>query len=120
MAFRKINIELIKERIKKQSLKGLKRTFTGIWLPKEIWLTEEIGIMEKIVWAEIASLDNEETGGCFAQNDYFADLLGVGERQVQRIISNLKKYNYIYEGKFNGRKRYLHSSIKTVKLVGVR
>lgn len=118
MAFRRIDLKAIEERIRKQSERGLKRTFTGIWLPKEIWLTEEIGIMEKIVWAEIAVLDNEETGGCIAQNDYFADILGISERQVRKIISNLKKQNYINEGKFDGRKRHLHSSIRVVKVVG--
>ena len=35
------------------------REFRGVWLPKEIWLAEDLGAIDKIILAEIDSLDNE-------------------------------------------------------------
>jgi len=47
------------------------RDFKGIWIPKEVWLSEELSLMEKVLFVEIHSLDNER--GCFASNKYFGD-----------------------------------------------
>ena len=38
------------------------RDFKGIWIPKEIWESENLSIMEKVLFVEIHSLDNER--GC--------------------------------------------------------
>ena len=38
------------------------RDFKGIWIPKEIWESEQLSIMEKVLFVEIHSLDNER--GC--------------------------------------------------------
>ena len=35
------------------------RDFKGIWIPKEIWESEQLSIMEKVLFVEIHSLDNE-------------------------------------------------------------
>ena len=40
------------------------RDFKGIWIPKEIWLSEQLSLMEKVLFVEIHSLDNED--GCYA------------------------------------------------------
>ena len=42
---------------------------------------------------EVDSLDNDH--GCFAGNSYFAEFLGLSERQVQRLIKSLKDKGYI-------------------------
>jgi len=88
----------------------MKRDFKGIWIPREIWLSEEIGVLDKIVLAEIDSLDNED--GCFASNAYFAKFFNISVTRVSNIISNLKKLGYIEEVGFNGRNRVLQGRLK--------
>ena len=65
-----------------------KRDFKGVWIPREIWLAPELTSQEKMMWSEINSLDNEF--GCVASNEHFRDTFQLSERQVQRIIKNLK------------------------------
>jgi len=86
------------------------RGFKGIWIPKEIWLTKELNFQEKLLLAEIDSLDNER--GCIASNFYFSEFFKISERQISIYISNLKSKKYIYEGKFDGRIRTLRSNVK--------
>lgn len=69
------------------------RRFRGIWIPAEIWLSESLTLQEKIMLVEIDSLDNEN--GCFASSAHFSKFLGVGERQVQRIMKSLKDKGFI-------------------------
>jgi biotin operon repressor len=49
--------------------------------------------MEKILFVEIHSLDNER--GCFASNRHFAEFLGISERQIRTYINSLKKKGFI-------------------------
>jgi DNA-binding transcriptional regulator LsrR (DeoR family) len=44
--------------------------------------------MEKLVFAEIHSLDNDF--GCVAGNEHFVEMFGITSRSVQRIIKDLK------------------------------
>src|SRR5215831_1631917 len=69
------------------------RDFKGVWIPKEIWLSEQLSLMEKVLFVEIHSLDNER--GCFASNKYFAEFFGVSERQIRTYISALKEKGFI-------------------------
>ena len=69
------------------------RGFKGIWIPREIWLSKELTINEKVLLAEIDSLDNDE--GCFASNDYFATFLGLSKERTRKIIASLKDKGYI-------------------------
>ena len=69
------------------------RGFKGIWIPREIWLSKELTINEKVLLAEIDSLDNDE--GCFASNDYFANFLGLSKERTRKIIASLKDKGYI-------------------------
>ena len=69
------------------------RGFKGIWIPREIWLSKELTIQEKVLLAEIDSLDNDE--GCFASNDYFATFLGLSKERTRKIIASLKDKGYI-------------------------
>jgi hypothetical protein len=69
------------------------RDFKGVWIPKEIWLSENLSLMEKVLFVEIHSLDNEH--GCFATNKYFARFFGVGIRQIIRYINSLEEKGYI-------------------------
>jgi len=69
------------------------RDFKGIWIPKEIWESNQLSIMEKVLFVEIHSLDNER--GCYASNRYFSEFFHVSERQIQTHIANLKVKGFI-------------------------
>jgi len=75
------------------SMGGTSRDFTGIWIPKEIWLSSTLSLMEKVLFVEIHSLDNER--GCFASNQYFANFFGVSARQIRRYLLSLKKQRLV-------------------------
>ena len=69
------------------------RDFKGIWIPKEIWLCKDLSALDRIIYAEIDSLDGENH--CTASNSYFADFCGVGVATVTRSIAKLEKLGYI-------------------------
>ena len=69
------------------------RDFKGVWIPREIWLSEELSLMEKVLFVEIHSLDNER--GCFASNAYFAEFFKVSDRQIRNIIGVLKTKGFV-------------------------
>jgi hypothetical protein len=69
------------------------RDFKGIWIPREIWLSSELSLMEKVLFVEIHSLDNER--GCFASNNYFAQFFGISDRQIRNIIGGLKSKGFV-------------------------
>ena len=81
------------------------RGFKGIWIPAEIWLNTEISHIEKILWAEINSLD--KGNGCNASNEYLANFLGVKEHTITIMVSHLKKAGLVKQIAFDGRKRIL-------------
>ena len=70
------------------------RDFKGIWIPKDIWESEQLSIIEKVLFVEIHSLDNER--GCYASNRYFSEFFGVSERQIQNVIAALKEKGFVF------------------------
>ena len=87
----------------------MNRDFKGVWIPKEIWLNEELTLLEKIIFVEIDSLDNENH--CTAGNDYFATFCNCSESKVTKAIKKLKDLDMIEELSFDGR----HRKIRVVK-----
>jgi len=87
-----------------------KREFKGIWIPKEIYLDNKLNWTDKILLIEIDSLSGNK--GCFASNAYFAKFLSVSETIVSKSISKLKKFGYIEQTSFDGRKRTLQSRLE--------
>ena len=85
------------------------RDFKGIWIPKEIWLNEELTILEKVIYVEIDSLDNENH--CIAGNEYFANFCGCSESKVSKAIKKLEDLGMIETISFDGR----HRKIRVVK-----
>lgn len=81
------------------------RQFLGVWFPKEIWLNKELSMLEKAIYIEIESLDNENH--CTASNEYFADFCQVSTSAVSRAIKHLKDLGMVEELEFNGRVRKL-------------
>jgi len=86
------------------------RDFKGVWISKEIWLDENLNALEKVVLAEIDSLDNGERG-CYASNLYFANFCHCSERQISRCVSHLTELGYIEAKSFDGRLRVLRSRL---------
>lgn len=79
------------------------RGFKGVWIPREIWLEKDLSVMEKVILAEVNSLDGER--GCFASNKYFANFLGISEGRTAHLLADLIKRGYIESIGFNGRFR---------------
>lgn len=99
--------------MKKESIKNL-RAFKGIWIPAEIWLSEDLSDRDKIILAEIDSLDNID--GCFATNKYFANFFNLSIVRVSNIISNLIEKKYITSSidQSRGNRRVLRVLKKTL------
>lgn len=87
------------------------REFKGIWIPAEIWLNKNLSLVEKVMFAEIDSLDVKEKG-CHASNQYFAAFFSLSEIRVSQIISKLVHKKLVFIQSFDGRKRVLRSCLK--------
>lgn len=88
----------------------MNRDFKGVWIPKEIYLDERLSALDKIILAEIDSLDDEDKG-CYASNQYLADFCQCSERKVTASISKLIEYGYVEAENFDGRHRVLRSRV---------
>lgn len=73
---------------------GPKRRCTGIFIPVEILDDENLDNNDKILLAEIDSLDDPERG-CYATNKYLSGKVKVTERTIQNCLKKLKKLGYI-------------------------
>ena len=92
----------------KKEIFNQNRRFLGIWIPASIWNRKDLLPTEKILWAEIQSLSNED-GICFASNQYLAEFLGISERYIRKILEKLKRLELVsFEG-FDGKIRYLRA-----------
>ena len=83
------------------------RDFKGIWIPKDIWESDQISTMEKVLFVEIHSLDNER--GCYAGNKYFTNFFKVSERQIRNYIASLKEKGFISVVILNLNERVMHA-----------
>lgn len=82
------------------------RDFKGVWIPKEIWLNQDLTLLEKAIYVEIDSLDNENH--CTASNEYFAEFCSCSESKVSKAIKKLKDLGMIEDVlPFDGRHRRL-------------
>ena len=88
----------------------MQRNFKGVWIPREVWLSEELSLMEKVLFVEIDSLDNER--GCFASNRYFAEFFGVSPRQIATYVAALKKKSFVTVTIENSNERTIHVASK--------
>lgn len=82
------------------------RIFKGVFIPKVIWDNEDLSWMEKCLLAEIDSLEDEEEG-CTAGNNYLAVKFKTSANAIAVSLSNLRKYGFINEANFDGKKRCL-------------
>lgn len=87
----------------------MNRDFKGVWIEKDIWLNTELTILEKVIYAEIDSLDNENH--CTASNEYFAEFCDCSTSKVSKAIKKLQGLGMIDVMSFDGR----HRRIRVVK-----
>lgn len=71
-----------------------KQKLKGLWIPAKILLNEELSDKEKIILSMFLYL-SDETGSCFASNKYIASIVNVTSDRVSKIVSLLKKKEYI-------------------------
>src|SRR4249920_1650862 len=88
----------------------MERDFKGVWIPREVWLSTELSLMEKVLFVEIHSLDNER--GCFASNAYFAEFFGVSDRQIRNVIGGLKSKGFVVVTVRNKNERVIRTAGK--------
>lgn len=88
----------------------ISRDFKGIWIPKTVWLDTRLNALEKVILAEIDSLDNGERG-CWASNKHIAEFCQCSERKVSDAISKLQEIGYLYIQSFDGRTREIKSRL---------
>lgn len=81
------------------------RDFKGVWISKEIWLNKELTLLEKCIYTEIDSLDNENH--CTAGNEYFAEFCDCSTSKVTKAIKKLQDLGMIEVMSFDGRHRQL-------------
>lgn len=91
-------------------MERIERDFKGIWIPREVWLSTELSLMEKVLFVEIHSLDNER--GCFASNRYFAEFFGVSDRQIRNVIGGLKTKGFVIVTVRNRNERVIRAAGK--------
>lgn len=74
-----------------------------------IWLDKRLSALDKVMLAEIYSLDTGR--GCYASNEYIAEFCQCSERKVSEAIAKLIKFQYLEPIEFNGRQRILRASV---------
>lgn len=87
------------------------RDFKGIWIPKNVWLDSRLTALDKIILAEIDSLDTTEEG-CYASNEHLSKFCQCSEKKITISIKKLIDLGYLLVSKFDGRRRFLKSRIE--------
>jgi len=91
-----------------------KPSFTGVWIPVEVFQMETLTITEKVVYGIVNALDNEE--GCYASNGYLAQTLQLSDRQVKNVLKTLIDFQLVVRIEVDG-KRILRT-VEKQALVG--
>ena len=103
----------MEDRYERDVSKLPQRDFKGIWIPRKVWFDERLTALDKIILAEIDSLDAGEQDW-YASNAHIAAFCQCSERKVSEAIARLIELEYIYVKSFNGRERTLKSRVAFV------
>ncbi len=96
----------------------MNRDFKGIWIPREIWLNKSLSIQAKALWAEISSLHDRESGGCYASNEYLCDFMNVKITRLKEIMKELRDSGFLVDVSFDGRHRIIRAEMPEVNYGG--
>lgn len=87
--------------------------FTGVWISASVFHTKTLSLTAKVLYGVVEALDNE--GGCYASNAYLSAHLGLEERQIRNLLSDLEDAKLIVRSEdANG-----HRRIRTVERTAV-
>lgn len=86
------------------------RLVKGIWIPIEIWEAQDLSWNEKILLMEIDSFTSQGKD-CFISDERVAEMLGIGVRSAGTMVANLINKGYIKKTRFDGRRRFLESTL---------
>ena len=86
----------------------------GLWIPEAILRDVKLTSAEKLILSLVISLDQSEEG-CWAGNQYLADVCGCSKSTVSNSVSRLIKMNYLRRTRFDGRRRYLKCCLPNLK-----
>ena len=89
----------------------MERLIKGIWIPIEIWQDKSLSWNEKILLMEIDSFTSKGHE-CYISNEYISELLGVSMSWASKCLSHLMEIGYVKMVRFDGRKRYVESTIQ--------
>lgn len=92
----------------------MERDFKGVWISSEIWLNPQLTAQDKVIFAEINSLDVGDKG-CYASNEYLAEFCGCSVPTVSRSISKLIELGLLEISSFDGRTRIM--KVCLIKLI---
>ena len=95
------------------------RDFKGVWITKEVWLDRRLNALDKIILAEIDSLDKGDDG-CWASNQYIAEFCQCSVTKVSTSITKLIEYGYLYVISFDGRTRKLKSRLSKFEMQTIK
>ena len=102
---------------KKDSKYIVSRDFKGVWIPKELYLMDSLTATEKMLLAEIDSLDTGR--GCYASDTYLAGFLGITVSGERKMLTRLRKAGLVETVSFDGRLRFIKQTACAVKRDGV-
>ena len=88
----------------------MEREIKGIFIPIGNWEATDLTWNEKILLMEIDSFTSKGKD-CYFSNEYIAEFLGVTERMARKLISGLIEKGYVRKTKFDGRRRYVETTI---------
>ena len=89
----------------------MERIVKGIWIPIGIWQNRSLSWNEKILLMEIDSFTAKDRE-CYISNEYIAELLGISVSWASKCLSHLLELGLVRVVKFDGRKRYVESTIQ--------
>lgn len=88
----------------------MEREVKGIFIPIGIWEASDLSWNEKILLMEIDSFTSKGRE-CYISNEYIAEFLDVTDRSGRRILSSLIEKGYIRQTRFDGRRRFVESTL---------
>lgn len=94
------------------------RRFKGIWVPAKLWRDTSLTLAQRVILAEIESLDNPPEH-CYAGNEHFVEIFGLSNATVAAAIAELKNRGLVVQVRFDGRTRVLRSTRETPRAVSI-